>query len=212
MPYTKIPFYFRSREQMQSVYAFAGKVDEDASPKYRLPRRGVFDPAYIIVESAVWNRQATNRKMPVSKPGKKKYIGTLNVAGDLMEAYPTLEEDFFTEADVVPIPKPDTTPKYSEDEITRTTIRLKNVKHFRKVTSVLNKEYGHGNWHFRGARKIISKLRKAENWLEHGNSMFGTQATPEIKEIARKGLKVDVVVTDKVTNLRPLLFKVQLMS
>ena len=206
-------FFFRTKAQFRHLQAYAGLLSDAATKTYKLPPRQAFGPAYAHVESVAWEMTNIRDKMPKEKPGKKKYIATLVVSKRLEALLDDnqIAEDVDRLIQLEPVPSTPNKPKYNEEDITRAPVRLKGPMHFRKLVSLLNAEYGNGNWHLRGAKKILAKLEEAERIRVNGNK-YNTPVGKQVQEILDGGLKVDVVVTSKVDNLKPLLFKIQLMS
>ena len=212
MKYVKIPIFFRTRDEYKLADSYANRISDYAESKHGMTTRPL-GPQYVTIQSAAVTVAMGRimRNIPKSRPGKKKYMATIGIAEQL---YADARKDMDFEKDLTElgleiVPKGQNKPKYKEEDITRETIRLKTAKHFKKVTSELNREYGHGNWHIRGARKIYHKLTAADYAREGGVPPFSPDREM-IEKIVANGLKVDIIVTDKVDNLQQLLFKIEL--
>lgn len=207
--FIKYAFYFRTRDEFEGVTKLVTEINNalGKSPTYGW-NSDETNPA--VINSPAWNMDAIRKSMPKSKPGKKKYIATVGLRPqeqarltfDIGEAL----EDLGLEL----VSKQPNKPKHTKEDLTFGNITFRTVEHFRKVTSMLNDKYGHGNWHYRGSRKIIAKLRHVERF-QNGNFIFGMPSKKE-RETLAKGVKVTVAVVGKVETLQPLLFKAQLMG
>jgi hypothetical protein len=75
---------------------------------------------------------------------------------------------------------------------------------------MLNKDYGNGNWHLRGQRRVLRKLREIESVRMYPNIMpRGNLITQEHVD---KGIIVDVCVVGDAPTLERKLFKLELMK
>lgn len=211
--YNRYSFFFRTKAQFRQLQAYAGLMNDAAIKKYNMPPRQVFGPSHIHTESVAWNIDNIKDKIPKERIGRKKYIATviINKRFDSLLDNNQIVEDVVNLVGLESVPASPNKPKYNEEDITREPVRLKNAQHFKKLVSLLNAEYGNGKWHIRGAKKILSKLNEADRIRVNGNK-YNSPVTNQVREILDKGLKVDVVVTSKVDNLKTLLFKIQLMS
>jgi len=213
MSFVSIPFYYRTNEDYAAVKEYVGKLNTIAITTYGLSNIPLFSPDYVNVRSYAQTIEGIHKKIPMRRRGKKKYIGTLGIKNSLYGKFTkdrNIEKDLAAIDGIVLIAKEGNQPKLREEDLTREDVRLKSVKHFKKLISLMNKEYGDGNWHLRGAKKIIAKLSNAENIKQFPH--FAHKRTKETDEINEKGLKIQVVVKRKVDNLKPLLFKLQLMT
>lgn len=203
----KYAFYFRTRDQFESVIELVDRMNREIGST----RSGLFQTMPAEISSPPWHISEIRNKIPKSKPGRKKYIATIKVnplehtriSFNVAEAVEELGLEMVSNAP--------NKPKYSNDDFTFGSVVMRSPEHFKKVTSMLNKQYGHGNWHYRGVRKILPKLKQIENYRDGTLGMF-SKAHKEMQEMASKGLRVDVAVEGKVDNLGPLLFKAQLMG
>lgn len=211
----KFSFYYRNQRQYEAVTAFARKLSDDVSNLTGGHSR-IYDSS-INLKSPQWSIDAIRDKMPKDKLGKKKYLGTLSVPERHFVSIPYDIEAKLVELGVELVSHQPNKPRYTADQLIRATIQIKTVPHFRKITSILNKKYGHGNWHFRNCKKILQKLRKMEA-AASGKSASGFHFQPQTlraPDESKNGLKVDVVVvntTDNSENLQRYLFQAQLMS
>lgn len=212
----KYPFYYRTRNDIKSVVEhFLFIVNSHSPTSYP---RSLMRSDMIKISAPQYANPNIRKKIPLLKPGKKKYIGVANVNRKYLEFNGIDIEHELKSLGVELIDKnAPNKPKYSDDDLTRESFRLKSCGHFKKLTSIMNKQYGHGNWHLRGARKIYAKLAEADRhraMAPGAAGLFGSFGRPKdiTKEIIEKGLKIDVVVVGKVDNLKQTLFKIQLMA
>lgn len=170
----------------------------------------------VLLKSPQWSIDAIRDKMPKDKLGRKKYLGTLSVPERHLAFLSYNIEEKLLELGVELVSRQPNKPRYTDDQLVRATIQIKTVPHFRKITSILNKKYGHGNWHFRNCKNILQKLRKMEAASAGQRAgRFVIHAQPLVVDEHKNGLKVDVVVvntTDNSENLQRYLFQAQLMS
>lgn len=206
--YVKYPFFFRTRDQFDRVEDYIRQLNNLSTSKYGIRNGGFFEP-----DNVGWYCQHKIeplwKKVPKSKPGKKKYLMVLRIEKRLHEK---LEEDFTKEFEsygLVPVTPGDNKPKYTEEDLTRVNYRLDSVAHFKRLTKMLNADYGHNNWHLRGQSKILRKLHEIEMCREHGMLTGRDLVSPEQVE---KGLTIDVVVVGDAPTLDRKLFMLDLMK
>lgn len=167
-----------------------------------------------------WFGQDMIDKIPLSKPGRKKYQAVIvyvrgyeDVIG--YSVFDKLKEIGIELVD--PRPKPPRTP---EDEMTTVPLTLKTYNHLKKVASILDKKYGPGQWRIRGGGKqrdgvgtrlkVIEALR-AELNSPGGPADYWEFSESELEE-ARNGIRVTVCVRGKADGLEKDLFKATLMA
>lgn len=202
----KYPFYYRTRDQYEAASMLAREINDALLP----PGVSLFEANPASLNSPPWKMRPVRDNMPKSKPGKKKYIATIILQPFDRSRLGFNVEERLVELGLEMVSKAPNKPKYTDDDLTFGDITFRTVEHFKKVSSMLDKHYGHGEWHYRGQRKIIAKLRQIERF-RGGGFMFGKPSKKE-QELLNRGIKVTVAVVGKVTNLGPLLFKAQLMG
>ena len=152
--FNKHSFFFRTRDQFEAAQDYV-KVPNDLSVnKYGMHRTSLFEPDHVgwycqHRAAEMW------KKVPKTKPGSKKYLVVVRIHKKLE---PLLQEDFvehFCSLGLVPVPKGNNKPKYTQDDITSVKYRVNSVAHFKQLTKLMNREYGHGQWHLRGHKKIL---------------------------------------------------------
>ncbi len=203
----KYAFYFRTRDQFEMASILAKNLADQAGYSNR---RSLFDSSPINVNCPPWNMEAIRNKIPKSVPGDKKYIATLLIAP---EVHPRINIDIkqaLMDLGLELVSKAPNKPKYTNDDLTFGTIIFRTPEHFKKVSGMLDKQYGPGNWHYRGVKKILPKLKHIERFRD-GNFIFGSPKKKE-QEMIDKGIKVTVAVVGDKPGLAPFLFKVQLMG
>ena len=213
MKYKKISYFYRTREQFEDLVYIIQELERSAILKKSSGRYGYMSPSYASVKSPDYTNQGIRKRIPKKRPGRKKYTATV---GFEEEFYVEKKDEFekkIERLNLEPVSSVPNKPKFNEDELTSEFVVLKSPEHFKKLTSVLNSLYGHGNWHLRGARRILPKLLEAAEIkasVVGGYSVFSHNK--HMKEIVENGLKVKVVVHSKVDNLKKALFKIQLMT
>jgi hypothetical protein len=207
--YNKYSFFFRTRKQFEAAEDYVVQLNNLSSSKYGMSNGGFFTP-----DNVGWYCQHKVeplwRKIPKKTPGRKKYLFTMRIDKRLDSK---LEEDYIAEMVSYGMEPADLTPnkpKYKESDLTRVKYRLSTVEHFKKLVKLLNKDYGNGNWHLRGQRKILRKLHEIEMVREHGHlARNKNQLTPDQIE---NGLLIDVCVVGEAPTLERKLFKLELMK
>ena len=210
--YTKIAFFYRTKEQYEKAQEYVRTLSDEAVQKFGVRPRAIFAPDYITLKSNAHGISQIRNKIPKERPGKKKYTATIGFNTRLYDKFAAdrdMRAELVAVTGVELISNKSCEPKLNAEDVTEAFVRLKNQKHFGKLVSLMNAEYGHGNWQLRNAKKILAKLRDAEHVA---TSSFAGDNRGLAKEINEKGLRVKVVVTSKVDNLDRLLFKLQLMT
>lgn len=202
----KYAFYYRTRDEFEWVGILAQNINASLGSY----RAGFDDTQPAVINSPAWNMDAIRKSMPKSKPGKKKYIGTIGLRARERSRLTIDISQELENLGLEIVSKQPNKPKYTNDDLTFGKITFRTVEHFKKVTSMLNDKYGHGNWHYRGSKKILAKLRHIERY-KNGGFIFGKPARKE-RNMIERGVKVEVAVVGKVKTLEPLLFKAQLMG
>ena len=209
LKYNKHAFFFRTRQQFEKAEAYVDVLNELAVSKYCIVRQSFFAPACVG-----WYCQHRTepqwRKVPKKNPTNKKYEFILRILPHLEEK---LEEDFVAHLESLGFEKKPTennSPKYTEDDLTKVRYRLDTVAQFKKLCKMLNKDYGNGNWHLRGQRKVLRKLHEIEGMRMHPNLMPRSRLITQ--EHVDNGIIVDVCVVGDAPTLERKLFKLELMK
>ncbi len=202
---SKTAFYFKTRDEFSKVFFFVNELDIRIKKKYDKHRTAI----------RVYSRYATlsgedakpNASIPKKIPTKKKYIGIISGNKHLMIRAGINFEDILKELNVELVGRDAGTPKYTGEKSSQST-HIKNYKQFRKLVSVFNKRFGHGNWRIQGPKKLQEKLRRQEGIAQ------GFPINPFVDEPKKnnKGIKVTIVANEPNANIKKLLFKIALMT
>lgn len=210
----KLYYFFRTRDQYDALEEYTDKLNRQAYAAMGKPQRNwgsMFGPDPVSLYCQVRDFDDVWRKMPKRKPGKKRY-----------EVRVCINETLFNDGiaqsivslGLEPKDMEHNKPRYTEGNLTSERLVVKSTKHFKKLTKLMNRDYGHNNWHLRGARKLYKRLATIETAREMG--------TPHLERIVRrgdatleevqKGIGVNVCVVGDAPTLKRKIFQLELMT
>ena len=171
----------------------------------------MFGPDPVAIYAHVRDLDPVWRKVPKRKPGKKKYEVRVNIDKML---YRSGIGESIESLGFEPKSAKHNKPRYTEDDLTTENVTIKNMKHFKKLTRMMNKDYGHKGWHLRGVRKPHRKLAAIETAREMGKPFAERlirrgDVTPEEIE---KGIDARICVVGDAPTLKRKVFQLELMT
>lgn len=209
---SKTAFYFRTIDEFNKVYTFIHELNIKTKKKYNMSHYSSVIRAHSRYVTDSRKEGYSSPTIPKKIPSKKKYIGMITAnKHSLVRAEIDIEE-ILKQLKIELVGHDPGTPKYTGEKSFE-TIYIKNYTQFRKIVSVFNKQFGHGNWHIRGPKKLQKQLLQKEQKF----SMFGVSqagATTVLNTGAKKndkGIKVTIVVNQPNAAIKKLLFKIALM-
>ncbi len=96
-------------------------------------------------------------------------------------------------------------PKY-QGETSSDYAYIKGYEQFKKLVSVFNKRFGHGNWRISGPKKLQEKLK----FIDDTNAKYGE--AERLRKVHPDGIKVNIVVNEPDIEGKKYIFKVVLMT
>lgn len=199
---SKTAFYFKTQEEFHRVFLFVEELDHAARKRMKI--RGAIIGA---ASRYVGDPRADNKPshVPFKTPTKKKYIGVLTGNKHNMERVSIDPVDVLKKLGVEHIQHSDSLPKY-QGETSSDHTHIKGHEQFKKLVSVFNKRFGHGNWRIQGPKKLQEKLKLMdttdERWGEN----------ERLRKVYPDGIKVKIVVNEPNVDVKKYIFKVVLMT
>jgi len=199
---SKTAFYFKTQEEYHRVFLFVEELNKNA--RERLKIRGSIITA---LSRYVGDPRADNvpTSVPYNKPTKKKYIGVLEGNKHNMRRADIDPVEVLKKLGVERIQHSDSLPKY-QDETSSDYAHIKGYEQFKKLVSVFNKRFGHGNWRIHGPKKLQEKLK----FMDDINAKWGE--ADRLRKIYPDGIKVKIVVNEPDIEVKKYIFKVVLMT
>ena len=199
---SKTAFYFKTQEEYHRVFLFVDELNKNA--KKRLKIRGLI----ITAKSRyVGDPRADNNptSVPYNISTKKKYIGILDGNKHNMERAGIDPVAVLKKFDVERVQHSDSLPRY-QGETSSDYAHIKGYEQFKKLVSVFNKRFGHGNWRINGPKKLQEKLKL----IDGAKSMWGEG--DRLRKIYPTGIKIKIVVNEPDIEVKKYIFKVVLMT
>ncbi len=199
---SKTAFYFKTQEEFHRVFLFVDELNKNARKHLKI--RGLI----IAAKSRyVGDPRADNNptSVPYKIPTKKKYIGVLEGNKHNMERAGIDPVSVLKELSVERVQHSDSLPKY-QGETSSDYALIKGHEQFKKLVSVFNKRFGHGNWRINGPKKLQEKLK----FIDNANEKWGE--AERLRKIYPTGIKVKIVVNEPDIEVKKYIFKVVLMT
>lgn len=204
----KFAFYYRTRNEYHEVQNYVDKLNAEMEENHRIRNRTLLrmHTRYQTkdkVDNWVWDS-----KVPKERVGTKKYIGIVLANCHLLKRCDVQPDKFLQELGREVVPKIAGVSKYDGTKSVH-PVMIKTHRELRKISSVFNKRYGHGNWRFSGPKGLQEKLRQIEP--RDGLSFtIGDFRRDMLLEKYPNGIPVKLVVYEKDANIPKQLFKVVL--
>ncbi len=199
---SKTAFYFKTQKEFHRVFLF---VDElNIAAKKRMKIRGIIIGAksrYVGDPRADSNPTF----VPYKVPTKKKYIGILVGNKHNMKRADIDPVDILKKLGMKRVQHSDSLPKY-QGETSSGHMHIKGHEQFKKLVSVFNKRFGHGNWRIQGPKKLQEKLKL----MDDDNNRWGEGE--RLRKVYPKGIKVKLVVNEPDIDVKKYIFTVALMT
>lgn len=199
---SKTAFYFKTQEEFHRVFLFVDELNVAARKKMKI--RGKI----IAAESRyVGDPRADNNPthVPYKVATKKKYIGLLTGNKHNMERAGIDPIAVLKELKIERVVHSDSLPKY-QGETSSGHMHIKGHEQFKKLVSVFNKQFGHGNWRIQGPKKLQEKLKVIDN----DKPIWGE--AERLRKIYPNGIKVKLMVNEPDIDVKKYIFKVTLMT
>lgn len=207
-------YFFHTRNQYDALEGYVDKLNRQAYTARGTSSRNwgsLFDPDPVSLYAQARDFDAVWRKLPKRKIGKKKYEVRVSIDKIL---YHEGIADSIESLGLEPKPKGHNKPRYAEDDLTIEPIVVKSTDHFRKLTRLMNKDYGRSKWHLRGARKLQKRLKTIETARELGGVHASrlVQRGECTQEEFDKGIAARVCVVGEAPTLKRKIFQLELMT
>lgn len=198
---SKTAFYFKTQEEFHRIFLFAEKLNHDARTRMKI--RGLIISAksrYVGDPRADCNPTF----VPFKTATKKKYIGILAGNKHNMDRSGIDPVAILKELGVERVQHSDSLPKY-QGETSSGHMHIKGHEQFKKLVSIFNKRFGHGNWRIQGPKKLQEKLKLMDDDNKWGEGDRWRKVYPN-------GIKVKIVVNEPDVEVKKYIFKVALMT
>lgn len=199
---SKTAFYFKTEREFHRVFHFADELNTNARKRMKI--RGLIIGAksrYVGDPRADHNPTF----VPFKIPTKKKYIGVLAGNKHNMERAGIDPVAVLKELGVERVQHSDGVPKY-KGETSSGHMHIKGHEQFKKLVSVFNKRFGHGNWRIQGPKKLQEKLKL----MDDNNNKWGEG--DRLRKVYPDGIKVKIVVNEPDAEVKKYIFTVVLMT
>lgn len=199
---SKTAFYFKTEVEFYRVFLFVEGLNLAARKKMKI--RG----AVIAAKSRYAGDPRADRNpsfVPYKIPTKKKYIGVLTGNKHNMERAGIDPVAVLEELKIERVQHSDSLPKY-QGQTSSAQAHIRGHEQFKKLVSVFNKRFGHGNWRLQGPKKIQEKLRL----MDDSDAQWGEGE--RLRRIYPNGIKVKLVVNEPEVDVKKYIFKVALMT
>lgn len=203
---SKTAFYFKTVDEFNKVFHFIQEINTETKKKYNMNHYHTVIRVYSRYVSDPSLRQeahSSSTVVPKRIPSKKKYVGVISDNKHLILRAGIDPKEILKKLNIELVGHDPGTPKYVGEKTSMSTY-IKNYKQFRKIVSIFNKRFGHGNWRIQGPKKLQKKLLANEK-----ESNFFAQ--PDNSKKDYKGIKVTIVVNEPNAAIDKLLFKIALM-
>lgn len=201
---SKTAFYFRTRKEFEDIYLHIESIAQSAKNDFkfrnhilRVKSRYLGDPKADVNPKTLF--------IPYNKPTKKKYIGVVVGNKHQMKRADINPVEILNGAGLQVVSHSDNEPKYKGEQ-SSAKLHLKNYEQFKKLVSMFNKRFGHGEWGIHGPRKLQKKLKlmtdETNSWGE-GHRLRGTYS---------KGIPVKIVINKSGIDVKKYIFKLLLMT
>lgn len=199
---SKTAFYFKTQKEFHRVFLFVDELNTVAREKMKIYGTIIAAKSrYVGDPRAESNPTSVPRKIP----SKKKYIGLLVGNKHKMERAGIDPVEVLKKLKIERVQHSDNLPKY-QGETSSNHMHIKGYEQFKKLVSIFNKRFGHGNWHLHGPKKLQEKLKIIDN----ANYIFGEGN--RLRKIYPNGIKVKLVVNEPEIDIKKYIFKVTLMT
>jgi len=199
---SKTAFYFKTQADFERIFLFVEEINQVArnhlkvrDQVIRVKSQYLGDPRADAEESFIPYSQATN----------KRYIGTLIGNKHTMNRANIDPVAILKELKLERVQHNDNLPKYT-GPISSLETCLTGYQQFKKLTSVFNDRFGHGNWKIHGPKQLQKKLA----YLDNTDNDYGE---PErLRRVYPNGIKVKIIAHEADIDINKYIFKIALMT
>ena len=199
----KVPFFFRTRNQLSDVENFLTELNESVRKKI-----GWSSAAWIHMTTQYTNKSPIYQNIPKKKPGEKKYMAVLHANREQMNRLNLDLERMLTKLGVELAPRNDKEPKY-DGETTEAEFLFTSENQFLAAISTFDKGFGQGNWRMKGPKGMHNLVKRVQDFRDMGD------AKPYLRSFIGKyenGVPVKIVVNEANIDMNKYLFKLKLKA
>jgi len=198
----KTAFYFRTQKEFNDMWEAVEKVDHEARTKYN------FGGKIVRVKSRYLGNPKADRKenifIPYREPSKKKYIGVIVGNKHQLNRADIDPVEIIKEQGLERVQHADNEATY-RGELSKCATHLTTHTQLSLLVSMLDTQFGSGNWGIHGPKRLNKKLLEMEKCKnDYGEGFMLKRQFP-------KGIPVEIVVKKEDVDVGKYIFKLALM-